>query len=336
MAKMKSVYFASKDTIELWDVDIPNPGPGQVKVKTAYAALCATDIHMVTMGVLGAKPPIPLGHEASGVIVEMGPETEKSGMKVGDKVVFFPQTPCGECDNCKSGLPQYCPNSGGVAAFSEYIVAETSGVFKIPDNADLKAYSLVEPAVCTIRAMDIAQIKHGDNVAVSGVGGIGSILLNMVILSGAANITVIEPVEEKRKNALEMGANYVIDPFNEDVDAISMEITGGRGFDIVFEVSGSPKAALTPLSIIGKCGKVVYFAVFPPTYEMPLNLYELYMKEASIYTVFTNPDLFPRAIDLMPRVQTDKIIGKILPLEKALEAIDLFHESRYPKILLEC
>ena len=76
MNKMKSVYFAEKDRIELRDVVIPPVLPGMVKIKTAYAALCATDVHMVTMGVLGAQPGIPLGHEASGVIVELGQGTE--------------------------------------------------------------------------------------------------------------------------------------------------------------------------------------------------------------------------------------------------------------------
>jgi len=336
MAKMRSVYFLEKDSIGIKSVDVPQMKPGQVKVKTAYAAICATDIHMVTQGLLGARPGIPLGHEASGIIEEITAEAALSGLKKGDKVVFFPLAPCGVCENCKSGKSQYCGNGPHIAAFSDYIVTDSSAVFKIPDNADLKHAALIEPMVCTIRAMDIANVKHGDRVALSGAGGIGSILLNMIILSGASKITVIEPVEEKRKMALSMGAEYVIDPFTEDITRRSMEITDSKGFDHVFEVSGSPKAAQPALDIVGACGKVIYFAVYPPEYTLPLNLYNLYMKEASIHTVFTNPDLFPRAIDLMTRVQMDKIIGKILPLDQIIEAVDLFHQSRYPKILLDC
>lgn len=336
MNTMKQLWFVAENKIALREVKIPEVEPNQVKIKIAYAALCATDIHQVTMGILGAKPPMPLGHEASGVIEEIGVGAAKAGLKVGDKVCLFPVTNCGICTECKKGRPQYCENSRTTGAFAEYVIADVSAVFKIPDDANLKHYSLVEPANCTIRAMDLAQIPHGAKVAVSGIGGIGSILLNQVILSGASKITAIEPVKSKQQLALELGAQYTIDPFKEDLIERTMEITNGDGFDYIFEVSGSPKAAEAPLKMIGKCGTVVYFAVFPPTYEMPLNLYDLYMKEGRIQTVFTTPGIMPRTIDLLPRMQMDKIIGKIMPLSEAIEAFDLFNKSIYPKILLDC
>ncbi len=200
----------------------------------------------------------------------------------------------------------------------------------------MKSACLVEPANCTVRAMDLAMIKHGSTVAVSGVGGIGSIMLNMLILSGAAKITAIDPVESKRKLALDMGAQYAINPFEEDIEKRAMEITDGNGFDYVFEVSGSPKAAEPALKIIAKCGTVVYFAVYPPEYELPLNLCELYMKEGKIQTVFTSHFIMPRTIQLLPRLQTDKIIGKVMPLSEGAESFNIFQKSIYPKILLDC
>ena len=141
---------------------------------------------------------------------------------------------------------------------------------------------------------------------------------------------------EKRTLALSMGAKYAIDPFNEDVAARAMEITGGLGYDYVFEMSGSPKAAETPLRILARCGTAVYFAVFPPTFEMPLNLHDLYMKEGRIQTVFTSPDIMSRSIGMIDRMQTDKIIGKIMPLSEAVQSFEVFHTSQYPKILLDC
>lgn len=336
MAKMKQLWFVDENKVEVLEVDIPPVLPRQVKIKIAYAALCATDVHQVTMGVLGAKPPMPLGHEASGTIEEVSPEAAAAGYKVGDKVALFPVTSCGLCEQCKRGMPQYCINSQTTGAFAEYVVTDVSAVFKIPDNANLMHYSLVEPANCTIRALDLAPIPHGATVAIAGIGGIGSIMLNMILLSGAAKVTAIDPIKEKRKMAKEMGALHVIDPFNEDVETRAMEITDGLGFDYVFEFSGSPKAASTPLKILGKCGTAVYFAVFPPTYEMPLNLYDLYMKEGKIQTVFTTTSIMPRTINLIPRMQLDKIIGKVMPLSEGVEGFELFHKSIYPKILLDC
>ncbi|MDF2654369.1 MAG: hypothetical protein K0R19_843, partial [Bacillota bacterium] len=103
-----------------------------------------------------------------------------------------------------------------------------------------------------------------------------------------------------------------------------------------FEMSGSPKAAETPLKILARCGTAVYFAVFPPEYELPLNLYELYMKEGRLQTVFTTTQIMHRSIHMIERMQTDKIIGKIMPLRDAVESFEVFHQSIYPKILLDC
>ena len=340
MGTMKAIWWTGPDKLELLnDVPVPEVQPGTVKIKIAYAALCATDMHMVSMGVMNARLTEggrPMGHEGSGEIIEMGPGTERSGLKVGDKVVMFPGAACGYCDNCKRGLHQYCMNAGRSATFAQYSVLAPSGVYKIPDEADLMKYAIVEPTVCTIRAMDLSPIRHGQSVLVSGVGAIGSILLDMVIHSGAARITVSDPVPQKRENALAMGAQFVIDPINEDLVARGKEITDGRGYDHIFEVSGVPAAAPPCLSLLAQCGTVTYFAVFPPTYEMPLNLHDLYMKEGRIQTVFTSPHITNRAIDLIPRMQTDKIIGRVYDLADGMEAIEMFHKSIYPKILLKC
>lgn len=336
MAKMKQLWFVEKGKVDLLEVEVPSVGSNQVRVKIAYAALCATDVHQVTMGVLGAFPPMALGHEASGVIEEISPEAMKAGYQVGDHVALFPVTNCGNCEWCKRGMTQYCINAQTTGAFAEYVVVDISAVFKIPKDADLKKYALVEPTNCTLRAMDLSPIKHGSTVAIAGIGGIGSIMLNQILLSGAAKITAIDPVPEKRELALAMGASYAIDPFQEDVGKKSMEITDGMGFDTVFEMSGSPKAAETPLKILARCGTAVYFAVFPPEYELPLNLYELYMKEGRLQTVFTTTQIMHRSIHMIERMQTDKIIGKIMPLRDAVESFEVFHQSIYPKILLDC
>jgi threonine dehydrogenase-like Zn-dependent dehydrogenase len=334
--KMKQLWYVSENKLEVLEKEVPAVGFRQVKVKIAYAALCATDVHIVTMGLMGIKPPIAMGHEASGIIEELGEGTEHSGLKVGDKVCLFPSSFCGICPACKKGLTQYCENTSIAGAFAEYAVVDISVVFKLPDDADLKSSCLVEPANCTIRAMDLAAIKHGSTVAISGIGGIGSIMLNMLLLSGATKITAIDPVESKRELALAMGAQHVINPLEENIEKRAMEITGGEGFDYVFEMSGSPKAAEPAIKIIAQCGTVVYFAVYPPKYELPLNLFELYRKEGRIQTVFTSHSIMPRTINLLPRLQTDKIIGTVIPLSDGVRSFELFHQSIYPKIVLDC
>ena len=339
---MKSVYWTGENKIELLD-DIPVPEvlPGTVKVKMAYGALCATDFHQVSMGVMNARftQPRPMGHEGSGIIVEMGEATEKSGLKVGDRVAVFPGGSCGICDLCKRGLPG-CRNpvrGGGGATFSQYNVIPAGGAYKIPDDApSIMPYAIAEPLGCILRCMDLQPIYNGDSVLVSGVGAIGSIMLDMVIKSGAVKVTVSDPVPEKRALALSMGAQYVIDPMNEDLVARGRELTDGRGYNKIYEVSGVPVTVQPCLDLVSRAGTATFFAVFPPTYEHKINLHTLYMKEAAIQFVFTHPNCAPRAVDLIPRMQTDKIIGKVYDLADAMEAIDMFEKSIYPKILLKC
>jgi len=333
---MKQLWWVSDNKIEVLDSDVPDVGFREVKVKIAFAALCATDVHVITMGMFGAKPPSTMGHEASGTIAELGAGTELSGLKVGDKVCLSPSAYCGICPDCKRGLTQYCRNNARVGVFAEYAVVDISRVYLLPDDADLMAHCLVEPANCAVRAMDLAAVRHGSTVAVSGIGGIGSIVLNMLLLSGAARITAIDPVPAKRKLALDMGAQFVIDPVSENIEERADAITCGEGFDYVFEVSGVPAAAQPALNIVARCGTVVYFAVFPPEYSLPLNLFDLYMKEARIQTVFTTHTIMPRTIKLLPRLQTDKIIGKVLPLSEGAGSFELFHQSQYPKIVFDC
>jgi len=333
--KMRQAWFTADNKIEVRLVDVPELKPGQVKIRTAYAALCASDKHMMTMGILGAKPGMPLGHEASGVIVEVAPGTEASGLKVGDKVVPCPDNICGMCTNCKDGNDVRCMNGDPISAFSDYIFANARTTFKLPDDADLKQYTLTEPLGCVLRAMELANVKHGDSVLITGAGGIGIIMLNAVILSGGVKITVSEPVAAKRANALAMGAQFVIDPTTENFKERALDITDGKGFNHIFEMSGVPAVAPTLFDVAALRGKITYFAVYPPDYELPVNLYNLYNRELGIQAVIAGLWLLPRAIDIIPRLQHDKIIGKILPLEEVEKAFELFDRSVYHKILLE-
>ena len=332
---MRQVWYTSDKKIEVRNVDVPDLKPGQVKIKTAYAALCASDKHMMTMGILGAKPGMPLGHEASGVIVEVASGIEASGLKVGDKVIPCPDNICGMCTSCKDGNDVRCTSGDPISAFSDYIIANARTTFKLPDDADLKQYTLTEPLGCVLRAMELANVKHGDTVMITGAGGIGIILLNAVVLSGAAKITVSEPVAEKRANALAMGAQYVIDPTNEDFKERALEITDGKGFNHIFEMSGVPAVAPTLFDVTALRGKITYFAVYPPDYELPVNLYDLYNRELGIQAVIAGLWLLPKAINMIPRLQHDRIIGKVLPLEEVAHAFELFDKSVYHKILLE-
>ena len=245
------------------------------------------------------------------------------------------------CVDHKRGHDIFCkhPIAGSfVHGFTEYCTAVCEQVFQIPKNSpiDPKYYCLAEPMASAMDGMDLADIKIGDNVLLQGCGAIGSIILNMLLLKGGANVTVSDPIAEKRETALKLGAQYVIDPKNEDLKERAMEITNGRGYDVIFDVSGVPAAAPLLPKLLANKGTVVYFAVFPMDYELPLNLYDLYIKEGRLQTVFTTIYNYPRVIDLIPRMNLDVIANREMKLSDGVEIFNAFLESKSNKIIVDC
>ncbi len=336
---MKAVVYAEKDKVEVRDLPLREMGPDEATVQIAYAAICATDIHIVREGLYGLPFGWPLGHEASGVIVEIGENAASHGFKIGDRVAMNPIRFCGACYYCRNGQEQYCtrfhdyPVNG---TFAEYGIYHESQLFKIPDSVSLKSASMTEPLTACIRAMDLAQMKIGNRALISGAGGIGLILLQLVKLQGGTKITVVEPVETKRELANKLGADHVIDPKSRDVVSEAMKITDNLGYDYIFEASGAPAAAPSCLRMVAKCGRIIYFAVFPHDYELPVNLQKLYDQEAGILTVMASPYLFPRGVATLAKLDLESIIGAIYPLEEAPAAFETHKESFHPKILFKC
>lgn len=334
---MKALVWTKDTTVELLDIPEPQVSPGMAKIKMSYAALCATDVHGVERNYYGLTPPVPQGHEGCGVIVELGEGMAELGWKVGDRVTFSGYSACGVCEACKRGDDVFCKNMFSYPKFCEYTLAKANMMFKIPDDVDdIRPYCLAEPCASAMRGIDLADIKIGANVAISGAGGIGSILLNMLLLRGGTRVTVIDPAISKYEMFKEMGADYIINPKEEDVVSRAMEITNGHGFDVVFEASGAPAATPPILKILGNKGTAVFFAVYPQDFELPVNLFQLYMKEGRIQTVFTTNYNYPRVVELIPKLRTDLIIGKEYPLSQAIEAWEMFKTAVYPKIVLNC
>ena len=330
MSTMKGYVPLTSKTVQLKQFPIPVPAHGQVLVKIAYCAMCATDVHRMSGSIGTADKNTIIGHECSGVVVQVGPDTAHMGFKVGDRVVVDPNRYCHYCDACKKD--QKCTvmtvASRGHGCFAEYKLCDVESCHHIPDRLSLKRAVMVEPVTSVMRAMDLAQIKQGQTVALSGAGGIGMLLLWAIKHTGASNITVIEPVEEKWELCRTLGAKNCINPFRENVYERCMELTGGAGFDYVFEVSGARSAAPVCTDIIGFGGNVVYFAVFPSDYELPLNLNKLYSKEGRIQTVFTHRTNFPRAVNFLADCDdaVDAVMGLEFPFDRVNDAFEAFKD----------
>ena len=230
---MKAGYYVGDYTYEVRDIPDREPEKDEVKSKVAWCGLCGTDVHKF-QGKNGASvviPPIILGHECSGIVTAVGDECEY--FKPGDRVACDPSWGCGKCEWCKQGFPNFCEKRHGVAkGFAEYVYPPESNVYHIADSLDLEKAAFTEPLSCALHGMDLIHMESGKRVAMYGMGAIGSLMLQLIRLTGPRELIVIEREEEKRKLALELGATMAV------TDQEIEEIAARENIDYVIECIG--------------------------------------------------------------------------------------------------
>jgi (R,R)-butanediol dehydrogenase/meso-butanediol dehydrogenase/diacetyl reductase/L-iditol 2-dehydrogenase len=336
IGNMKDPDPNKRGKVAIRDVPIPEIADNEALIKVAYCAICGSDPHLVG-GIFGWEPPFGLGHEMSGVIVKLGSKATKTGLKVGDRVAGNFRNYCGTCYYCRNEQEQFCENVTEQPAMAEYIKWNEAQIIKLPDDVSLKTGCLLEPVSVGVRVMDKTKIKVGQRVAVSGGGPIGLINLQLLKMYGATHLTMIEPVAQRRELAKKYGADFVIDPLSQDIEAEGKKITGGLGYDLIIEVSGIPSAAEKVLKVAAKGGTILYVAMFPNTYEMPLNLYNYcYKQELTISGTFVSPYTFPRAAQILSRMQLEDFTANVFDLDDPEGAFAAHLSGKYPKILIHC
>ncbi|MCL1830966.1 MAG: alcohol dehydrogenase catalytic domain-containing protein [Oscillospiraceae bacterium] len=324
--------------VDLIDVAEAELGEEDVKIRVAYCAICGSDPH-VAEGAFSFNVPQTLGHEISGIVEEIGSKVYKKGIKIGDRVAGNFLHFCGTCYYCQNNQQQFCMYAGERKApgMGEYVIWHESQVYKLPDSISLRQGCMLEPLSIAVRAADNVNPKVGSRVAISGGGPIGQLILQILHMYGATSLTLIEPIENRRVLGLSFGAQYTIDPINQNVVEEALKITDGLGFDVVIDVSGVPSAAVILPAITAKGGTLLYGAMYPKEYEMPLNLFEYcYHNDLTIKGLFLSPYTFPRALALLEYINLEPFIEKSYPLEDVKEAFEMHMSGKYPKILIKC
>ncbi|MCL2125204.1 MAG: alcohol dehydrogenase catalytic domain-containing protein [Oscillospiraceae bacterium] len=339
IGSLKAANDADRGIVQICDIPEPALGDEQVKIKVAYCSICGSDPHHIQENPFGWDVPFGLGHEMSGVIVEVGKNATKKGLKVGDRVAGNFMHFCGTCYYCRNGQEQFCEFAGETnqPCMSEYVTWHESQVFKLPDDVSLKKGCLLEPVSVAVRIVDKIGPRIGQRVAICGGGPIGLFALQAIKMMGAVDLTLFEPIAERRELAKKFGADVVVDPMSQDMVKTAMEITNGRGYDVVVDCSGAVRAAVSLPAITSKGGMLLYVAIYPNEYEMPLNLYKYcYENELTITGTNISPYAFPRAAQVMPRMQLDDFITATFDLDDIEEAFKVQVSGKYPKILIKC
>lgn len=337
---MKSIRY-TKPGFGCYDVEEPQiVNADDVKIKVAYASICGSDIHTIKGDLdeyfkFKAGELSPLGHEASGVVVELGPDANAKGLKIGDKVAYYYNVYCGKCYFCRNGQEHFCLNvTGNGTAMSEYMVLNEQQVFKLRDDIDLAKGCLLEPVSVCLHGIDMCRIKAGDKVAISGGGAIGLLLLQLAKFSGASKLTIIEPVAEKRELAIKLGADFTIDPVKQNVVEEGRKLTDNLGYDVVIESSGVPRACQPAYDILSRGGLLQFFAIYA-NYKFPLDLMDMWDREATICTVFQSPYMFPRSIAMLDRLNLDDFILYKFAPEDCAKAFDAQMTGKPVKVMFK-
>jgi (R,R)-butanediol dehydrogenase / meso-butanediol dehydrogenase / diacetyl reductase len=338
---MKQARTYGPFDIRIDDVPEPVPGPGEVKVKIAYCGICGSDpeIYEGTFGLLKAPwwPPAPFttGHEASGTIVELGPDL-KFDWKIGQRVAMNFRKYCGACYYCRNKQEQFCESiTSYEAGFAEYAVYDESCLNVLDDDVSMERGAMLEPVTIATHAVDLGNIVPGKTLCVSGGGTIGLLVMQIAIHAGAARVLVSDPMPEKRAMAEKLGADWTIDPTKEDLVKVGRELTGGLGFDTVFECSGVMAAVPPTIQLAAKDGTVVWAGAYHEDATFPLNPYYMFANELTIRSTLLAPYVFPRSLKLLKKLDLEPMITQIVPLEEIGKALAGRKTSTDIKILVK-
>jgi L-iditol 2-dehydrogenase len=336
MKTMKAARLYKAKDLRYEDVEVPQPAPEEVLIKISANGLCGSDIHFFEDGKLGpykvTKPYIP-GHEASGVVVAAA--KDGSGPREGTRVSIEPGIPCRRCRHCKEGRYNLCEDVVFLSAppingtFAEYAVVASDFAHPLPDRIDDEAGALVEPVSVGIQAANRAGLQAGDSVAIVGTGPIGLITMLVAKAFGASELYMIDIARKRLDFANTLGAAAVVNAANENVVERMMDITDGRGADVVFDTSGSAKGAAVTPEIAARGGSIALVGwAEVGTYPYPMEI--VMERELDVHGVNRYCNTYPTAIGLMAtgRIDVKPLVSHRFPFEEVVEAFSFSAENR--------
>ncbi len=318
---MKAAVFYKKHDLRIEDLPMPVPGDTDVLIRVHACGICGTDVHIFHGDEGAAQTPsgTALGHEFAGEVVQVGAKV--TAVKPGDRVCVDPNQLCNACSYCKSGIGHFCEHMTGIGTtvhggFAEYCAVPESQVYPFPAGLSYDEAAMTEPVACCLHGIDMCDISCGDTVAVIGGGMIGLIMLQLAKLQGAAKLILLEPVEEKRKLAMQLGADLTVDPIHQDVKAVLAE-NGITRISTVIECVGKPGTIAQAIEIAGNKSTVMMFGLTAPEETVSIKPFHIFKKEIVLKASFINPYTQGRALALIAsgKVDVSSMVSTVAPLE---------------------
>ena len=336
---------AKNEPVELVDIVIPDPGPGEAVVRIQACGVCHTDLHY-RQGGINDEFPFLLGHEAAGVVEAVG--SDVTDVSPGDYVVLNWRAVCGNCRACKKGKPWYCfathnatqpmtltdgtPLSPalGIGAFAEKTLVAAGQCTRVDPEAEPAVAGLLGCGVMAGigAAINTGDVQRGDSVAVIGLGGVGMASLMGAHLAGATTLIAVDIDPRKLAKATEIGATHTINGKDSDVVETIREITGGHGADVVIDAVGRPETFRQAFDARDLAGTAVLVGVPTPDMTVELPLLEVFSHGGATKSSWYGDCLperdFPMLIDLyrQGRLDLDAFVTERIGLQDVEAAFD--------------
>ena len=320
---MKALVLREYGKFVYEDVPRPEIGDGDVLIEVKACGICGSDVHGMDGSTGRRKPPIIMGHEASGIVAEVG--RGATGWERGDRVTFDSTVYCGECWFCRRGQINLCDNRRvlGVScddyrrhgAFAEYVAVPERILYRLPDATTFEQAAMVEALSVAVHAVGRAPVSSEDTAVVLGVGMIGLLVVQALRVAGCRRIVAVDVEPQRLELAAKLGADVALDANDCDVAKEVRERTEGRGADAAFEVVGITPTVKAAVNCLRKGGTLTLVGNLSPTVELPLQA--VVTGEIALRGSCASCGEYPACLDMIAKrqVNVDALISAIAPLQ---------------------
>ena len=333
---MKAAFYYDKGDFRVEEISLPKLGPEEALVEVKACGICGTDVHKAIYKTV--KPPIVLGHEVSGKIIDLGEKVNDQKFKVGEKVALAHHAGCGVCHYCQKGhhslCDEYLKTNLDPGGFSTHIRVPAPNVrntmLPIPEGLSFDEAAFMEPLACCLRGFKKTRFETGDSVFIYGVGPIGLLFVQLARAFNASEIICSDLMDYRLKHADSFGASHVINPSNKKVFDTVQKITSNRGVDLVIVTVGHASIYEESTKIIGRGGDILFFAEnLEGTFPLDPNI--IYKKEACFVGSYSSsPYEYEMGLNIIKNgyINVKKLITHNFKLENLNEAINLAHNPK--------
>lgn len=320
---MKALVLEEYNKLVYKEVEKPTPEAGEVLVEIKAVGICGSDVHGMDGSTGRRVPPIIMGHEASGVIVETGKEI--SGWKIGDRVTFdstiyrlddwYTRNGHYNLSDNRMVLGVSCSDFKRDGAFAEYVTIPGHILYRIPDNVSFEQAAMVEPVAVALHSINLSGAKINDSAVVFGSGMIGLFIIQLLKQAGC-RVIAVDMLPEKLEMAKQAGADHVLHSASDNVVAEIRNLTNNRGADLAFEAVGISPTIQAAVESLRKGGTLVLVGNLSPVIELPLQ--KVVTKELAVQGSCAINGEYPAVLDLISsgKVNVNDMMSAVAPLSE--------------------